>query len=90
MSEKEIDRCLRTKAYSVASDLVLEQSSEYIDLSQSSRKSNTTILPLSLENNSTRAGTGTLLDQFASERSLPQDPRQLDTLPFMKIPRHSA
>ena len=87
MSEKEIDKCLRTKAYNVASDPVFKQNSEYIDTSQSSRKSNTTILPLSLENNSTLAGSGALLNQFASEMSLPQDPLRLEYPAFLSL-RH--
>ena len=42
-----------------------------MDTSKSARKSDTTILPLSLENNSTLAGTCAILDQFGKEFSIP-------------------
>jgi hypothetical protein len=71
MSENECNRCLSTKSYSTSTDLKISADSSYVDISQSSRKSNTTILPLSLENNSTLAGTCAILDQFGKEFSIP-------------------
>ena len=53
----------------------------YIDSSQSHKKTNTIILPLSLENNSTLAGTCAILDQFAKEFSIPTS-CQSENLPF--------
>ncbi len=44
-------------------------------------KSNTTILPLSLENNSTLTGTGVILNQFGDEFSIPTN-LPAESVPF--------
>ena len=71
MSEKECNRCLSAKSYHISTELKISADSSYVDTSQSARKSDTTILPLSLENNSTLAGTCAILDQFGKEFSIP-------------------
>ena len=75
--------CLQKKEYSVSTNLIIGSGDSYVDTSQSKRTSNTTVLPLSLENNSTLAGTGAILDQFASEFSIPRSCK-LENLPFDK------
>ena len=71
MSEKECNRCLSAKSYRISTELKISADSSYVDTSQSARKSDTTILPLSLENNSTLPGTCAILDQFGKEFSIP-------------------
>ena len=67
MSEKECDRCLSTQSYSESTEVKVSPDYSYIDSSQSSRKTDTIILPISLENNSTLTGTCAILDQFCKE-----------------------
>ena len=67
----------------MSADLKIITNSSYVDTSESARKSNTTILPLSLENDSTIAGTCTILDQFGDEFSIPSSCKSQD-LPFDK------
>ena len=81
MSEKECNHCLSTHSYSNSKDLEICADLSYIDSSQSHKKTNTIILPLSLENNSTLAGTCGILDQFAKEFSIPTS-CQSENLPF--------
>ena len=83
MSEKECDRCLSTQSYSESTEVKVSADYSYIDSSQSSRKTDTIILPISLENNSTLTGTCAILDQFCKEFSLPNT-EQSERLPFDK------
>ena len=83
MSEKECDRCLSTQSYSESTEIKVSADYSYIDSSQSSRKTDTIILPISLENNSTLTGTCAILDQFCKEFSLPTT-EQSERLPFDK------
>ena len=81
MSEKECDRCLSTQSYSTSTEVKVSADYSYIDVSQSSRKTETIILPISLENNSTLAGTCAILEQFCKDFSIPTT-EQSERLPF--------
>lgn len=82
MSEEECNSYLSSHLYNTGkTDLKIPEDASYIDLSQSSRKTKTVILPLSLENNSTLAGTCVILDQFAKEFSV-SSTEQSEKLPF--------
>ena len=80
MSETECNRCLSKDAFHITDDLKLVSKSN-CDTSLSDMKPNTTILPLSLENNSTLTGTGVILDQFGDEFSIPTN-SPAESLPF--------
>ena len=81
MSEKDCNNCLKNKLYKITDDLKFESNANYIDQSHSGITSKTVILPLSLENNSTLAGTGVTLDQFGKEFSIPSVSKD-EILPF--------
>lgn len=81
MSEEDCNYCLKNKAYTISDDLKLDSTNTNIDQSHSGIKSKTVILPLSLENNSTLAGTGVILDQFGKEFSIPSVTK-VESLPF--------
>jgi hypothetical protein len=83
MTEKECDHCLSMQSYSVSTEVRVSADYSYNDSSQSSRKTDTIILPISLENNSTLAGTCAILDQFSKEFSIPTTEHS-ERLPFDK------
>ena len=70
MSEAECNKCLSAKAYVMKNDIRLPTEAAF-DKSLSGLKSKTVILPLSLENNATLAGTGIILDTFSKEFQIP-------------------
>ncbi len=74
MSESDCNNCLKYKRYNISNDLKITLSHS-IDQSHSGIQSQTVILPLSLENNSTIAGTTVTLDQFGKEFSIPSVPK---------------
>ena len=80
MSEQHCNSTLKNKTYKIKDDLKFVSSAS-IDLSHSGVTSKTITLPLSLENNSTLAGTGMILDQFAKEFSIPSS-SNIEGLPF--------
>ena len=69
-SEAECNKCLSTKAYVMNDDIRLPTEAA-VDKSLSGLKSKTVILPLSLENNATLAGTGMILDTIGKEFQIP-------------------
>ena len=81
MSEKECDRCLSTQSYSKLNNVSICPNQSYVGTSQSTRKTDTLIMPLILENNSTLACSCAILDQFAEEFSIPTTSYS-DNLPF--------
>jgi hypothetical protein len=80
MSESDCNHCLSAKTYNATDDLKISPKSN-CDTSLSGIKSDTVILPLSLENNSTLTGTGVILDQFGEEFSIPTV-SHVENLPF--------
>ena len=80
MSEQHCNSTLKNKTYKIKDDLKFVSSAS-IDLSRPGVTSKTITLPLSLENNSTLAGTGMILDQFAKEFSIPSS-SNIEGLPF--------
>ena len=80
-TEKECDHCLSTQSYRKSNNVIICPNHSYIDTSQSTRKTDTIIMPLILENNSTLAGSCAILDKFAAEFSIPKT-SQSENLPF--------
>ena len=80
MSEQNCNSTLKNMTYLIKDDFKFVSDAS-IDLSCSGVKSKTITLPLSLENNSTLAGTGVILDQFAKELSIPSS-HKIESLPF--------
>jgi hypothetical protein len=80
MSESDCNSCLKNKSYNISEDLKITLKNN-INQSRSGIKSQTVILPLSLENNSTLAGSAVILDQFGKEFSIPSVSK-VENLPF--------
>ena len=84
MTETDCNTFLKSKGYTgeaEATILTNKESNAYI--SRSSVKTQTIILPLSLEDNSTLSGTGAILDEFGRKFGIPVD-SQKEYLPFDK------
>ena len=84
MTETDCNTFLQSKGYTgEAEATILTNIESNADISRSSVKSQTIILPLSLENNSTLSSTGAILDEFGRKFGIPVD-SQKEYLPFDK------
>ena len=84
MTEADCNTFLKSKGYTgEAEATILTNKESNADISQSSVKTQTIILPSSLEDNSTLSGTGAILDEFGRKFGIPVD-SQKEYLPFDK------
>jgi hypothetical protein len=83
MTETECDNFIKNKEYTKQVDTNISTPNVTVDLSRSSIKTDTIILPLSLEDNSTLVGTGAILDKFGADFNIPVASEN-ENIPFDK------
>ena len=85
MNEMECNQWLSQADFTVHANnakISIPDIASIADTSMSAVKSGIHVLPMSLEDNSTITGTGSILDQFAKDFQLSQKQEKHETLPF--------